>query len=121
MNYNRIMSVALLVGVISSSVFAMNILGSATHNTDKTKVDSVTVETKKRMRSGGESSLKETTEIDKKRVERYRKAAEQGDVDGEKGQVCIASRGKVKKLCTEVKAGASADVSIRALRGSGGL
>ena len=37
------------------------------------------------------------------------------------GQVCIASRGKVKKLCTEVKAGASADVSIRALRGSGGL
>ena len=40
---------------------------------------------------------------------------------GMKGQVCIASRGKVKKLCTEVKAGASADVSIRALRGSGGL
>ena len=39
----------------------------------------------------------------------------------QKGQVCIASRGKVKKLCTEVKAGASADVSIRALRGSGGL
>ena len=37
------------------------------------------------------------------------------------GQVCIASRGKVKKLCMEVKAGTSADVSIRALRGSGGL
>ena len=36
-------------------------------------------------------------------------------------QVCIASRGKVKKLCMEVKAGTSADVSIRALRGSGGL
>jgi len=38
-----------------------------------------------------------------------------------RGQVCIASRGKVKKLCMEVKAGTSADVSIRALRGSGGL
>ena len=37
------------------------------------------------------------------------------------GQVCIASRGKVKKLCMEVKAGTSADVSIRTLRGSGGL
>ena len=37
------------------------------------------------------------------------------------GQVCIASRGKVKKLCMEVNAGTSADVSIRALRGSGGL
>ena len=36
-------------------------------------------------------------------------------------QVCIASRGKVKKLCMEVNAGTSADVSIRALRGSGGL
>jgi len=42
-------------------------------------------------------------------------------IGGLQGQVCIASRGKVKKLCTEVKAGASADVSIRALRGSGGL
>ena len=40
---------------------------------------------------------------------------------GSKGQVCIASRGKVKKLCMEVKAGTSADVSIRALQGSGGL
>ena len=38
-----------------------------------------------------------------------------------RGQVCIASRGKVKKLCMEVNAGTSADVSIRALRGSGGL
>ena len=37
------------------------------------------------------------------------------------GQVCIASRGKVKKLCMEVKAGTSADGYIRALRGSGGL
>ena len=37
------------------------------------------------------------------------------------GQVCIASRGKVKKLCMEVNAGTSADVSIRALWGSGGL
>ena len=42
-------------------------------------------------------------------------------IEDRQGQVCIASRGKVKKLCTEVKAGASADVSIRALRGSGGL
>ena len=40
---------------------------------------------------------------------------------GLQGQVCIASRGKVKKPCTEVKAGASADVFIRALRGSRGL
>ena len=40
---------------------------------------------------------------------------------GLQGQVCIASRGKVKKLCMEVKAGTGADVSIRALRGSGGL
>ena len=40
---------------------------------------------------------------------------------GLQGQVCIASRGKVKKLCMEVKAGTSVDVSIRALRGSGGL
>ncbi len=32
---------------------------------------------------------------------------------GKKGQVCIASRGKVKKLCTEMKAGTSADVFIR--------
>ena len=39
----------------------------------------------------------------------------------QQGQVCIASRGKVKKLCMEVNAGVSADVSIRALRGSGGL
>ena len=39
----------------------------------------------------------------------------------QEGQVCIASRGKVKKLCMEVEAGTSADVSIRALRGSGGL
>ena len=38
-----------------------------------------------------------------------------------RGQVCIASRGKVEKLCMEVNAGTSADVSIRALRGSGGL
>ena len=37
------------------------------------------------------------------------------------GQVCIASRVEVKKLCTEVRVGTSADVSIRALRGSGGL
>ena len=36
------------------------------------------------------------------------------------GQVCIASRGKVKKLCMEVKVDDSADVYIRALRGSGG-
>ena len=43
------------------------------------------------------------------------------EVGSKKGQVCIASRGKVKKLCMEVKAGTSADVSIRALRGSGGL
>ena len=41
--------------------------------------------------------------------------------EGQQGQVCIASRGKVKKLCMEVNAGVSADVSIRALRGSGGL
>ena len=33
------------------------------------------------------------------------------------GQVCIASRVEVKKLCTEVRVGTSADVSIRALRG----
>jgi hypothetical protein len=39
----------------------------------------------------------------------------------EGAQVCIASRGKVKKLCMEVNAGVSADVPIRALRGSGGL
>lgn len=37
------------------------------------------------------------------------------------GQVGIASRGKMKKLCMEVKAGTSADGYIRALRGSGGL
>ena len=37
------------------------------------------------------------------------------------GLVYIASRGKVKKFCMEVNAGVSADVSIRALRGSGGL
>ena len=37
-----------------------------------------------------------------------------------RGQVCIASRGKVKKLCMEVKVDDSADVYIRALRGSGG-
>ena len=40
---------------------------------------------------------------------------------GAQGQVCIASRGKVKKLCVEANEGISADVSIRALRGSGGL
>ncbi|MBQ6140850.1 MAG: hypothetical protein IJI54_06140 [Kiritimatiellae bacterium] len=39
----------------------------------------------------------------------------------QEGQVCIASRGKVEKLCMEVNAGVSADVSIRALWGSGGL
>ena len=39
----------------------------------------------------------------------------------QQGQVCIASSGKVKKLCMEVKAYVSADVFIRALRGSGGL
>ena len=37
------------------------------------------------------------------------------------GQACIASRVEVKKLCTEVRVGTSADVSIRALRSSGGL
>ena len=37
------------------------------------------------------------------------------------GRVCIASRVEVKKLCIEVRVGTSADVSIRALRGSGGL
>ena len=42
-------------------------------------------------------------------------------IPSQQGQVCIASRGKVKKLCMEVNAGTSADVSIRALRGSGGL
>ena len=40
---------------------------------------------------------------------------------GLQGQVCIASRGKVEKLCMEVNAGVSADVSLRALWGSGGL
>ena len=42
-------------------------------------------------------------------------------VRGLQGRVCIASRGKVKKLCVEANEGISADVSIRALRGSGGL
>ena len=37
------------------------------------------------------------------------------------GQVCIASRGKVKNLCMDVNEGTGADEHIRALRGSGGL
>ena len=38
-----------------------------------------------------------------------------------RGQVCIASRGKVEKLCMDADDGIGADVFIRALRGSGGL
>ena len=36
------------------------------------------------------------------------------------GQVCIASRGKVKKLCMDADEGIGADVYIHALQGSGG-
>ena len=38
-----------------------------------------------------------------------------------KGSSMYCVKGESEKLCTEVKAGTSADVSIRALRGSGGL
>ena len=41
-------------------------------------------------------------------------------IAGSRG-VCIASSGKAKKLCVEVDEGISADVFIRAVRGSGGL
>ena len=44
-----------------------------------------------------------------------------GLVLGFRGSSMYCVKGESEKLCTEVKAGASADVSIRALRGSGGL
>ena len=47
--------------------------------------------------------------------------AEEGIGTGAAGSSMYCVKGESEKLCTEVKAGASADVSIRALRGSGGL
>ena len=81
MNYNNAMVTTLFVGMIAFNVDATNTIGNTNHDTDKTKIQTVTVETKKRLRPGGDSASKETTEIDIKRAERYRKAAEQGDIE----------------------------------------